>query len=56
MGDLVQVFKGTAPNVRAAGTVAYVGRIVKDKGKGKGKNKSKGRVRVRVTGKGKSDG
>ncbi len=27
-GDLVQVFNGTAPNVRAARTVAYIGRIV----------------------------
>jgi hypothetical protein len=28
VGDLVQVFNGTAPNVRAARTVAYIGRIV----------------------------
>jgi hypothetical protein len=28
VGDLVQVFNGTAPNVRAGRTVAYVGRIV----------------------------
>jgi len=28
VGDLVQVFNGTAPNVRAGRTLAYVGRIV----------------------------
>jgi hypothetical protein len=28
VGDLVQVFNGTAPNVRADRTLAYVGRIV----------------------------
>jgi hypothetical protein len=28
IGDLVQVFNGTAPNVRAGRTLAYVGRIV----------------------------
>ncbi len=28
VGDLVQVFNGTEPNVRAARTVAYVGIIV----------------------------